>query len=353
MTLVAREPMAMRTAVLQLRAKPLRWLVTGSAGFIGSHLLEALLRLGQEVVSVDNFETGHRHNLDEVRQAVGDEQWGRHEFLEADIVDPDACRRLSPWTSFCIRRTRLGRARSTIRCHACSQRDGLPEYARRSKRRRQPFVCGVRLTYGDSQELPGRERIGQPYTLRGQNANGSTLKCSVGAMAQLRLDCVTQRLRCTAGPQGATPQSSRAGRKRCWPATDRHLRRWCDDSRLLLRRQCGAGQSAGCDQPRSGSPGPGVQHRGGRQNAVQRTVYDAAYPGAGAAPGPRRSGARLRGIPGRGHPPFAGRYRQGAPPAGLRSYLRRGLRLARSPAVVRSAAAPASCWSNRGDAACR
>ena len=103
MTFVTREPTAMRTAVLQLRAKPLRWLVTGSGGFIGSHLLEALLRLGQDVVSVDNFETGHRDNLEEVRQAVGDEQWERHQFLEADIVDPDACRRACrAWASMCL-----------------------------------------------------------------------------------------------------------------------------------------------------------------------------------------------------------------------------------------------------------
>ena len=86
----AREPIGLRGALAQLRANPLRWLVTGSAGFIGSHLVEALLRLGQRVVSLDNFETGHRQNLDEVHAVVGDERWRQHEFLEADIVDPTA-----------------------------------------------------------------------------------------------------------------------------------------------------------------------------------------------------------------------------------------------------------------------
>jgi len=68
------------------------WLVTGSAGFIGSHLVEALLRSGQQVVSLDNFATGHRANLAEIEQAVGREAWRRHIFLEGSIVDPAACR---------------------------------------------------------------------------------------------------------------------------------------------------------------------------------------------------------------------------------------------------------------------
>jgi UDP-N-acetylglucosamine 4-epimerase len=74
-----------------LCGKTRRWLITGSAGFIGSHLLETLLRAGQEVTSLDNFATGHRTNLEEVRQAVGASAWSRHRFIEADIVDPTAC----------------------------------------------------------------------------------------------------------------------------------------------------------------------------------------------------------------------------------------------------------------------
>ena len=56
----------MQTIEEQVSAQQRRWLVTGSAGFIGSHLIEALLRLGQRVTSLDNFSTGHQRNLDEV-----------------------------------------------------------------------------------------------------------------------------------------------------------------------------------------------------------------------------------------------------------------------------------------------
>jgi len=76
----------------RLAAQPLRWLVTGSAGFIGSHLTQALLELDQTVVGLDNFSTGHRRNLDDVRSAVGAERWTRHRFIEADIRDAGACR---------------------------------------------------------------------------------------------------------------------------------------------------------------------------------------------------------------------------------------------------------------------
>ncbi|MEM8699510.1 MAG: SDR family oxidoreductase [Pseudomonadota bacterium] len=65
-----------------LRAEPKLWAVTGAAGFIGSHLVEALLRLGQRVVGLDNFSTGHRRNLPDAP--------GFH-LIEGDIRDPATC----------------------------------------------------------------------------------------------------------------------------------------------------------------------------------------------------------------------------------------------------------------------
>jgi len=61
------------------------WLVTGCAGFIGSHLIETLLKLNQKVVGLDNFATGHPRNLKLVRQAVGEKAWKRFHFIRGDI----------------------------------------------------------------------------------------------------------------------------------------------------------------------------------------------------------------------------------------------------------------------------
>jgi len=61
------------------------WLVTGVAGFIGSNLLEQLLKLDQRVIGLDNLSTGYLHNLDEVKSMVSAEQWQRFNFIKGDI----------------------------------------------------------------------------------------------------------------------------------------------------------------------------------------------------------------------------------------------------------------------------
>lgn len=76
----------------QLQRNPQKWLITGVAGFIGSNLLEALLKLDQEVVGLDNFATGHQRNLDEVRSQVSPAQWGRFSLVVGDIRNLDDCR---------------------------------------------------------------------------------------------------------------------------------------------------------------------------------------------------------------------------------------------------------------------
>ncbi len=76
---------------IQLKSAPKRWLVTGCAGFIGSNLLETLLLLNQKVVGLDNFATGHQHNLDEVKDQVSAEQWQNFTFIEGDIRNLEDC----------------------------------------------------------------------------------------------------------------------------------------------------------------------------------------------------------------------------------------------------------------------
>lgn len=75
-----------QTVCEQLQHAPKTWLVTGVAGFIGSNLLETLLKLNQKVVGLDNFVTGHQHNLDEVHNLVSTEQWANFKFYEGDIL---------------------------------------------------------------------------------------------------------------------------------------------------------------------------------------------------------------------------------------------------------------------------
>ncbi|WP_350635007.1 NAD-dependent epimerase/dehydratase family protein [Pseudoalteromonas sp. GW168-MNA-CIBAN-0100] len=76
---------------IELLSSPKTWLVTGVAGFIGSNLLEHLLKLNQKVVGLDNFATGHQHNLDEVQGLVTAEQWQGFKFIEGDIRNYQDC----------------------------------------------------------------------------------------------------------------------------------------------------------------------------------------------------------------------------------------------------------------------
>ena len=82
-----------QTLQTQLQATPKTWLITGVAGFIGSNLLETLLKLNQRVVGLDNFATGHQRNLDEVATLVSPQQWANFQFIEGDIRSLEDCRR--------------------------------------------------------------------------------------------------------------------------------------------------------------------------------------------------------------------------------------------------------------------
>src|SRR4051812_14645593 len=88
------------TSISSLVTRPNTWLVTGVAGFIGSHLLEALLKLDQRVIGFDNFSTGYQKNLEEVRALVSEEKWSRFKMVEGDICDAATCRRACKGVDF-------------------------------------------------------------------------------------------------------------------------------------------------------------------------------------------------------------------------------------------------------------
>ena len=100
------------TAYEQLRSHlptaPKTWLITGVAGFIGCNLLETLLKLEQNVVGLDNFATGHRHNLKQIQDAVSAEQWARFKFIEGDIRTLDDCRSACAGVDYVLHQAALG-----------------------------------------------------------------------------------------------------------------------------------------------------------------------------------------------------------------------------------------------------
>jgi UDP-N-acetylglucosamine 4-epimerase len=154
----------------EVSASRRRWLVTGAAGFIGSHLVETLLGLGQEVVSLDNFATGSPRNLEEVRAAVGDEAWRRHTFIEGDIVDPAICRRACAGVELVLHQAALGSVPRSIEqplvTHAANATGFLNMLvAARDAGTRRFVYAASSSTYGDHPGLPKVEdRIGQPLS---------------------------------------------------------------------------------------------------------------------------------------------------------------------------------------------
>jgi UDP-N-acetylglucosamine 4-epimerase len=166
----AGEAAAYAAARAALRASPRRWLVTGSAGFIGSHLIDTLLGLGQEVTSLDNFATGHRRNLDEVRASVGTEAWRRHRFLEADLADLDACRRACAGADVVLHQAALGSVPRSIEdpllTHAANATGFLNLLVAARDAGASRFVYAASSsTYGDHPGLPKVEdQIGRPLS---------------------------------------------------------------------------------------------------------------------------------------------------------------------------------------------
>ncbi len=153
----------------QLRARQYHWLVTGAAGFIGSNLVEALLRLGQRVTGLDNFATGHRHNLDQVLSAVGT-QAENFRFIEGDIRDAAACRDACAGIDFVLHQAALGSVTRSIEdplsTHATNVTGFLNMLVAARDASVQRFVYAASSsTYGDHPGLPKVEdQIGKPLS---------------------------------------------------------------------------------------------------------------------------------------------------------------------------------------------
>jgi UDP-N-acetylglucosamine 4-epimerase len=152
-----------------LRQHRYHWLVTGAAGFIGSNLVEALLKLNQRVTGLDNFATGHQRNLDQVRELVG-EAWASFSFIEGDIRSLEDCQRACAGTDFVLHQAALGSVPRSIADPILSNATNISGFlnmlvaARDAKVRRFVYAASS-STYGDHPALPKVEdQIGKPLS---------------------------------------------------------------------------------------------------------------------------------------------------------------------------------------------
>jgi UDP-N-acetylglucosamine 4-epimerase len=154
----------------RLRTSPRSWLVTGAAGFIGSNLVQTLLELDQTVVGLDNFATGRRENLDEVRGLVGPDRWSRLRFHEGDVASSVVCHETLAGVDVVLHQAALGSVPRSIEEPLASNTANvtgtlaLLEAARQLGVRRFVYASSSSV-YGDSEQLPKQEEeLGRPLS---------------------------------------------------------------------------------------------------------------------------------------------------------------------------------------------
>jgi UDP-N-acetylglucosamine 4-epimerase len=140
------------------------------AGFIGSNLLEHLLKLNQRVVGLDNFATGHQHNLDEVQQLVSPEQWAGFTFIEGDIRNLDDCHKACTGVDYVLHQAALGSVPRSINDPITTNATNISGFlnmlvAARDAEVKSFTYAASSSTYGDHPALPKvEENIGKPLS---------------------------------------------------------------------------------------------------------------------------------------------------------------------------------------------
>jgi UDP-N-acetylglucosamine/UDP-N-acetylgalactosamine 4-epimerase len=153
-----------------LREHRYHWLVTGAAGFIGSNLVEALLKLNQRVTGLDNFATGHQHNLDQVEQLVGADAWSRFDFINGDIRKFDDCTRACAGVDYVLHQAALGSVSRSIADPIATNETNITGFlnmltAMRDAKAKRFVYAASSSTYGDHPALPKVEGvIGNPLS---------------------------------------------------------------------------------------------------------------------------------------------------------------------------------------------
>jgi UDP-N-acetylglucosamine 4-epimerase len=154
----------------RLQAEPCTWLITGVAGFIGSNLLEALLKLNQRVVGLDNFATGHQRNLDEVQTLVSQTQWANFSFIRGDICNLADCQKAINGVEYVLHQAALGSVPRSVADPITTNAANITGFlnmlvaARDAKVSRFVYAASS-STYGDHPALPKVEDvIGKPLS---------------------------------------------------------------------------------------------------------------------------------------------------------------------------------------------
>ncbi|MFA0313066.1 Vi polysaccharide biosynthesis protein VipB/TviC [Vibrio splendidus] len=154
----------------ELLESPKTWLVTGVAGFIGSNLLEKLLKLDQTVVGLDNFATGHQHNLGEVKGLVSEAQWDRFNFIKGDIRKPQTCQQAVKGVDYVLHQAALGSVPRSIADPLTTNAANITGFLNMLDAAKEEGVSSFTYaasssTYGDHPALPKvEENIGNPLS---------------------------------------------------------------------------------------------------------------------------------------------------------------------------------------------
>ena len=142
-----------------LLKSPKTWLVTGVAGFIGSNLAEALLKLNQKVIGLDNFSTGHKYNLTHIQNSISKKEWENFTFIEGDIVNFDTCKKVTQGVDIILHQAALGSVPRSIDNPLLTNHNNVTGFlniltAAKNNGVKRFVYASSSSVYGDSEELP-------------------------------------------------------------------------------------------------------------------------------------------------------------------------------------------------------
>lgn len=154
----------------ELKKHQYTWLITGVAGFIGSNLLEFLLKTNQKVIGLDNFSTGFQKNLDQVKDLVGKEKWENFKFIEGNLTNLETCQKVCFGVDFILHQGALGSVPRSIANPIASNDNNVNGtlnifIAGRDQKVKRIIFASSSSVYGDDKTLPKMENVvGNPLS---------------------------------------------------------------------------------------------------------------------------------------------------------------------------------------------